>query len=94
MILYQDLALRHNANILFDKIESHSENPVIVDFSDVRTMTRSFAQEYLLRKAKSSKTVEEINMSKNIVRMFKVAENVTDKAKLFDSKKLVVIDLE
>jgi len=94
MILSQDLTLRHNASVLFDRIESLPENHITVDFKKVRTMTRSFAQEYVSRKAKSRKTIRETNVSENIRKMFKVVEAAPQKAKLVDLKKVVVLDME
>jgi hypothetical protein len=94
MILSQDLSLRYNAKVLFDKIESLPKDHITVDFKNVRTMTRSFAQEYLSRKERSQKATEEINVSKNIRRMFKVVETVFENTQLFDSKNLTIIDME
>lgn len=94
MILSQDLTLRHNASVLFDEIESLPEDHITVDFKYVRTMTRSFAQEYTSRKAKSQKTIRETNVSQNIRKMFKVVERVSEKTNPIDLKKIVVLDME
>jgi len=94
MILSQDLTLRHNASVLFNRIETSPENHITVDFRNVRTMTRSFAQEYLSRKAKSRKTVKEIHASQNIISMFRGVETVFRKTELIDLKNLVMLDME
>ena len=44
------LALRSNADLLFDSIEKSKQKQVIVDFSNIEFMSRSFAQQYLMRK--------------------------------------------
>lgn len=93
-ILSQDLVLRYNANVLFDEIEARAEDPITVDFADVRTMTRSFAQEYLSRKAKSPKTISEINVSNNIKEMFRVVALAPRKKDFIDSKKSVIIEMK
>lgn len=85
-ILSQDLALRHNARVLFDRIESVQDDTVILDFKSVKTMTRSFAHEYLSKKSKSSKLIKEVNVSPNIRRMFNVVDNPPDKHKLVESR--------
>lgn len=94
MILSQDLVLRYNANVLFDRVEAVPEETVTVDLTNVRTMTRSFAQEYLSRKAKSPKTVNEINVSDNVREMFRVVKLAPKKAKFMDSKESVIIEME
>ncbi len=42
---------------------------VIIDFEGVKTITRSFAHEYLQRKKASKKPVEERNVPSNVQRM-------------------------
>ncbi|MGM0687529.1 MAG: STAS-like domain-containing protein, partial [Promethearchaeati archaeon] len=83
-MLSPDLAFRHNAKRLIEELESYPENDVVLDFSDVRTITRSFAHEYLSRKAETSKTIIEIRMPSNVKKMFQVVKNASAKTKLFD----------
>jgi len=86
-VLSQDLALRQNAAALFDYLESLPEDMILINFSDVRTITRSFAQEYESRKAKSRKTIIEINVPMNVKRMFDIIKKAPEKRKLLDIKK-------
>jgi len=45
----KDLALRDIADALFDDIESLTESAVVIDFSEVTSIARSFAHQYSLR---------------------------------------------
>lgn len=94
MILSQDLTLRYNANVLFDKIESLTEDCITIDFINVRTMTRSFAQEYLSRKLKTSISIVEVNMSNNNRKMFSVAYSVFKKSRFLETERVVTFDIE
>ena len=85
--LSPDLALRYNARVLFDYLDSLPKNHLTIDFSNVKTMTRSFAQEYKSRKVRSQKTILETNVPTNIRKMFNVVETVLEKTKLVDIKK-------
>ena len=64
------LALRSNADLLFDSIEKSKQKQISVDFSDIEFMSRSFAQQYLMRKKNSSKKVIEKNIPKDVAKMF------------------------
>ena len=86
-VLSPDLALRFNADAFFDYLDSLPENHWIIDFCNVRTITRSFAQEYKSRKAKTRKTIFEINVPTNVRKMFDIVETVFEKTRLLDLKK-------
>ncbi len=77
-VVSKDLALRHNAIALFEFIDSYPETEIQIDFSGVRTITWSFAHEYLKSKATTSKTIEETNVPVEVCKMFEV---VTKKIK-------------
>ena len=53
------LMLRSNVAPLFRKIATLDQTKVILDFTAVEFMSRSFADEYLTAKAASGKTIEE-----------------------------------
>jgi len=82
-----DLALRYNAGTFFDYLDSLPQSHVIIDFKKVRTVTRSFAQEYNSRKTKSQKIFSEINIPKNVRMMFDIVETISKKTKLVDFEK-------
>jgi len=79
-----DLALRDIADALFDDIESLKESEIVIDFSEVTSITRSFAHQYSLRKKSSKKNISEINMPTNIRKMFDIVENKYEKTKLIE----------
>jgi hypothetical protein len=83
-ILSQDLALRHRAIAFFDYLDSLLEDQIMIDFCNVRTISRSFAQEYMTRKNHSRKAIVEINMPANVSEMFLVVDKVSEKTKLVD----------
>ncbi len=71
-VLSQDLALRNNADYLFDMIEQEPAQLITLDFSEIRSISRSFAHQYLIRKNKlsSKKNVSEVNVPEGVQRMF------------------------
>ena len=88
----KNLALRSNADMLFDSIDKSKEKKIILDFRDIQFMSRSFAQQYLLRKKKSNKEVEERNIEENITTMFEIVKNQKTKSQ-FRAKDFEVIEV-
>lgn len=60
------LALRASADRLFDKIESSSCKEVVIDFSGIEAITRSFAHQYSIRKQSSPKSISEVKVPTSI----------------------------
>jgi len=60
------LALRASADRLFDKIESSSSKEVVIDFSGIEAITRSFAHQYANRKQNSQKFISEVKVPSSI----------------------------
>ncbi len=72
-VLSQHLALRDNADYLFGIIEREPSQVVTVDFSGIRSISRSFAHQYLIRKKKvSSKKVHEANVPESVQKLFDI----------------------
>lgn len=92
-VLSSDLALRNNANYLFEKIESEHEPKIIVDFSNVRSISRSFADQYVRRKKESKKMITEMNVPVNIAKMFDVVNKPSDKSKLWDLDSMKILTI-
>ena len=67
----KDLIVRLDAEHLFKKLEGNSQK-VIMDFSDIDFINRSFAQEYLNRKMVVDYEIEEINVPDVVKNMFNV----------------------
>lgn len=73
-ILSENLAIRNTADYLFKKINTQKSEKVILDFKGIKSISRSFAQEYLQNKNTVSKIVCEKNMPKNIKEIFSAIE--------------------
>lgn len=73
-VLSPNLALRETAMDFVRQVERLPNPEVIIDFSAVRTVTRSFAHEYQARIRDVHKRVKEANMSPEVARMFAVVQ--------------------
>ena len=71
-VLSENLALRSSADMLFNIIEKAHDEEVIIDFQGVRSISRSFAHQYFLRKISSTKKIREENMPEVVLHMFKI----------------------
>jgi len=69
------LMLRSNVASLFRKIAKLDAPRVIVDFSGVEFMSRSFADEYLASKAASPKRIQDRNVPVEVRRMMDLVSN-------------------
>ncbi len=68
-----NLALRFWADDLFNSLEKLHEKKLVLDFSGIEFMSRSFANEYLKLKKLSYKQITEKDMSENLKQMLKLA---------------------
>ncbi len=71
-VLSENLFLRDTANMLFDMVEKTDEEEVVLDFEGVRSISRSFAHQYVLRRQASSKTIKEENVPEDVLKMFRI----------------------
>ena len=69
-----DLALRHTADLFFNQLEYLPDSEISVSFTDVRSISRSFAHQYMLRKKLSNKRIRELNLPAYVQKMFKLVE--------------------
>jgi hypothetical protein len=69
------LMLRSTVKTLFDKLESVEQDRVILDFSNVEFMSRSFADEYLTAKKLMSKRIAEQHLPLEVRRMLEIVGN-------------------
>ncbi|VVB64795.1 Uncharacterised protein [uncultured archaeon] len=69
-----NLALRHSADVLFDYINSLDESRIIINFSGIESITRSFAHQYAVNKIKSKKQIVECDIPPKIKPMFELVE--------------------
>jgi uncharacterized Rossmann fold enzyme len=70
----RECALRHNAERLFDAAEALEAQEIRIDFSGCDSLTRSFAQEYVRRKAASKKLIRESKLSEEAKRMLEIVQ--------------------
>jgi hypothetical protein len=69
------LMLRSTVAPLFRKVERFDAPRVILDFSGVEFMSRSFADEYLTAKAAGQKRIEERRVPVEVRRMLELVSN-------------------
>lgn len=72
--LSSNLAFRHSADDLFEYINSLSAPKVMIDFSGIKSITRSFAHQYVINKIKSDKQIVECKIPLTIKPMFELVE--------------------
>ena len=70
----KDLATRMAADKFFDNIEKLSSEKIVVNFSGVIFMSRSFAHEYLTRAAESNKYIEDTHVPVHVNEMFELVK--------------------
>jgi hypothetical protein len=76
-----NLAWRIQCDALFRYIESLPAERIIVDFEGFDCCSRSFVHQYLMNKEKSSKRIEETNMSRFLTDMFSVVRRQIERAR-------------
>ncbi len=89
----KNLSLRLNANLLFDAIDKSKEDTLKLDFHGIKTISRSFAQQYLERKIMSKKKIVELNMPDNISKMFYLVKSKKDSTIKFDAKEFEFVEI-
>lgn len=89
-----DLALRHTADLFFNQLELLSDTEITVSFSDVRSISRSFAHQYMLRKKLSNKKIVELNLPIYVQKMLKLVEETRHRSKdVLDLNSMQIITL-
>jgi anti-anti-sigma regulatory factor len=88
-----DLALRFWADELFKLLPEKKESILILDFSGVEFVSRSFAHEYLKEKSAHLIAIREKNMNSTVKQMFKLASQKPKKNEINISRSKVVNNL-
>ena len=78
----EDLSLRNMVSNIFKAKEFENAEDVLIDFTGIKSISRSFAHEYLQHKEQQQNKVLEINVPSNIKRMFEIVENTKVKSEL------------
>jgi len=95
-VISEHLVFRDSVSDLFHYIEKSKKTPVVLDFSHVKSISRSFAQEYLEQKKKHSLSLDEKNMSPEIKKMFAAIKKHQKKSiplSFDDDKEISISDL-
>ncbi|OYT28656.1 hypothetical protein B6U98_04325 [Thermoplasmatales archaeon ex4572_165] len=95
-ILSEYLVFRDSVSDLFHQINKANKNQVVLDFSQVKSISRSFAQEYLQQRKQQSITMTEINMGSQVKKMFhsvKTAHKRSTMLSFDDTKEISIHDL-
>ena len=75
------LGLKTSAKKLFNKLNKNAEE-VILDFTGIEYMSRSFTQEYVFQKRNFKGHITEINMSDMVENMYNVVNDNFCKSKI------------
>jgi len=92
----QHLAFRDSADDFFSYfsyISSLEKSDVIIDFSGVESITRSFAHQYLKNKKKIKKQIAGRNIPSNVTRMFELVKSQSSKRVKMDTEPIKVVDV-
>jgi hypothetical protein len=78
--------------LILDQLEIIPEDKTQIDFSNICSISTSFAHQFITRKNRSHKTITEINMSENVEKMFRIIDSeITNKSKLLDIESMQVV---
>lgn len=81
-----DLATRNGCDKLFDSLECSPDMNIILDFSEVSSISRSFAHQYFLRKRSSKKSVSEVNVPAVVRKMMNFVQKGSTRRQMENSK--------
>jgi len=78
----EDLSLRNMVSNIFNSDEFKKSEDVLIDFTGIKSISRSFAHEFLIHKQKQDCKVMEINLPSDIKKMFEIVESTKIKSEL------------
>lgn len=79
----KNLGMRASVKDLFQKWNQSRDKSLVIDFTNVEFMSRSFAQEYVQQKKHSNKTIKEVNVPEDVELMFEVVLNTNKPSSKF-----------
>lgn len=85
--------MRGSAEDFFDLLERTHSGTLVIDFSGVRSISRSFAHEYLVRNQRSTKRITESNVPSNVTEMEAIIRNPSRREPLFSRESVRMIDV-
>jgi hypothetical protein len=80
--LSEDLSTRNRTAHFFEMMGSSDATSVVVNFAQVKSITRSFADEYVKRKRASKLNIQESNVPNNVQKMFEIVSAPADKKRV------------
>ncbi|MGI0014661.1 MAG: hypothetical protein ACREBU_14660 [Nitrososphaera sp.] len=92
-VVSADLALRSRADAFFDAVDKLHSHELVIDFSDVRSISRSFAHQYQARKKMSKKKIREIHVPSLVAKMFEVVVTAGKKRSTFTSDSIPLMTI-
>ena len=72
--IHKTLGMNISAKELFEEINNSPNPNIVIDFTGIIAMGRSFAQEYIYQKMKSDKNIFEENLPEDVEKMFEVVK--------------------
>lgn len=88
-----DLALRSRADAFFDSLERLDSSDIVIDFSEVRSISRSFAHQYQARKKMSKKKFRERRVPSSVAKMFQVVVTAAKERSRVDSDSIPLMTI-
>ena len=89
----QNLAFRHSSDDLFNYINNLEDSNIIIDFSEIKFMSSSFAHQYLINKKATKKNITESNKTSDVIQMFELVERRRSKLKETSNEPIEVLKL-
>jgi len=92
-IISENLAFRDSVDNLFSYIDSLEETNIITDFLGIKSITGSFAHQYLINKKKAIKHITERNIPLDVKKMFELVERRNLNPREISTEPIEVLDV-
>ena len=66
---------------------------MVIDFKNFRSISRSFAHEYLSQKRMLKKAIIEINIPPNVQKMFNVVEQPKERVEILNLRSITAVSM-
>jgi len=76
-VVAPNLMFRGMADSFFDSLERTAVKRLVLDFAGVKSISRSFAHQYIIRQNNSNKKIIEVNLNKDVAMMLRITRNVS-----------------
>ncbi len=92
-LISENLAFRDSVDDLFNSIASLEETNIIIDFLGVKSITGSFAHQYITNKKRAKKHITERNIPPDVKKMFELVERRKSKPRKISTEPIEVLDV-